>query len=387
MGKPSLQDRLEDVADLAGDRFDPPPVAVFTARRRRRYRTVATMTAAAATVVVVALAATLIHRSSSPRPSANPSRPPGSTTAIPTAPAGFANNEFRMASPFGDDAVGPLTVPRATCAPDQITAQAATRRTNGGVLGVVRLVGAVVAHSHGQRLRCTLPISRGPTALITSNGQRLAVPLSRGDTTETPSNPRPDIAINNGDAIWGFAWLGSYCDIPANGIEIPLAHSAALHVPLRGPQPGCDPAGDTSILIDGITGAPGEPVQPPRPEYASLRLSGRIEPGTTSNRLAPIELTLRNSGSAPIVLDPCPAYGGRDFAMAHSGGFGDPISSGYLPCTKRELVIRPGQPLRYTVPATSLLQTPSTGAIAGSTVHVDLAIAGLPLLRLSTTAH
>jgi hypothetical protein len=73
--------------------------------------------------------------------------------------------------------------------------------------------------------------------------------------------------------------------------------------------------------------------------------------------------------------------------MAHSGGFGDPISSGYLPCTKRELVIRPGQPLHYTVPATSLLQSPGTGAIPGSTVRVDLAIAGIALLRLSTKAH
>jgi hypothetical protein len=265
MGKPSLRDRLEDVADLAGDRFDPPPVAVFTARRRRRYRTVATMTAAAAAVLVVALAATLLHGSPSPRPSANPSRPPGSTTAIPAAPAGFANNEFRMASPFGGDVIGGIAFPRATCAPDQITATAATRRTDGGVLGVARLVGAVVAHSHGQRLRCTLPIVRGPTALITSDGQRLDVPLSPGDATEPPSNPRPDIAITNGDASWGFSWLGNFCGTRASSIEIPLRRSGALRVPLRGPQPGCDPAGDTSILIDGIAGAPGEPVQPPRP--------------------------------------------------------------------------------------------------------------------------
>ncbi len=103
--------------------------------------------------------------------------------------------------------------------------------------------------------------------------------------------------------------------------------------------------------------------------------------------LAPIDLTLRTTGSAPITLDPCPAYAGRDDATAHSGGFSDPISSGYLPCTSHAAVIRPGHPLHWTIPATSLLQTPGTGAIPGSTVYVQLGIAGIPPLRLKTTAH
>ena len=386
MGEPSLRDRLEDVADLAGDRFDPPSVEVFAARRRSRYRTIATMTAATATVVIVALAATLVHSAPSPGPSVTASQPPETTTTIPTAPSGFVNNEFRMASPFGGDVVGGVALPRATCAPNQITATAATRRTNGGVLGVAHLVGAVVAHDHGQPLRCTLPIRRGPSALISSGGHRLAVPISAGDATAPPSNPRPDIAITNGNAIWGFAWLGSYCGTRATAIEIRLRHSAALHVPLAGPQPDCTTS-DDSTLIDGIAGAPGQPVQPPRPEYANIQLSGKIQPGTTRVQLAPIDLTLRNTSNAPITLDPCPAYGGRDLAKARSGGFGDPISAGYLQCTDRALVIRPGHPLHYTVPATSLLQTPGTGAIPGSTVHVDLAIAGLTPLSLTTRAH
>jgi hypothetical protein len=110
-------------------------------------------------------------------------------------------------------------------------------------------------------------------------------------------------------------------------------------------------------LIDGVAGAPGQPVQPPRPDYSSLRLTGHIEPGTNSGQLEPIDLTLLTIGSAPITLDPCPAYAGRDDATARSGGFSDPISTGYLPCISHAAVIRPGQPLHWTIPATSLLQT------------------------------
>ncbi len=120
---------------------------------------------------------------------------------------------------------------------------------------------------------------------------------------------------------------------------------------------------------------------------AQLRLAGQIQPGTTSGQLAPIDLTLRTIGSAPITLDPCPAYAGRDEATAHSGGFSDPISSGYLPCTNHTAVIRPGHPLHWTIPATSLLQTPGTGAIPGSTVYVQLGIGGVPPLHLKTTAN
>ena len=142
------------------------------------------------------------------------------------------------------------------------------------------------------------------------------------------------------------------------------------------------------MLIDGIAGAPGEPVQPPRPEYSNLRLTGQIEPGTTGDQLAPIDLTLRTIGNAPITLDPCPAYAGRDQATAHTGGFSGPISSGYLPCTKHEAVVRPGQPLHWTIPATSFQQSgPGSAAIPGSTVYVELGIAGVPPLRLKTTAN
>jgi hypothetical protein len=281
--------------------------------------------------------------------------------------------------------LGGITMPRATCRPQQINATAATRRTDHGVLGVIRFVGAVVSHRDGVAERCTLPIARGPSALIGTDGQRLKVPVSGGDRTNRPENPRTDIPLTNGKAIWGFAWLGSYCGAPAHAIEIPLRNvgGASLRVPLRGPQPTCEPAANASTLIDGVAGAPGQPVQPPRPEYSSLRLAAEIEPGTTSDQLAPIDLTLRTVGGSPIILDPCPAYAGRYYATAHTGGFGGPIRSGYLPCKDHAAVIRPGQPLHWTVPATSFL---TERAIPGSKADAQLGIAGVPQLTLKTTA-
>jgi hypothetical protein len=361
--------------------LDPHAIRTGAARRGRRKRLLAPALAATA-VAVVAIGIPLAGRHLVTQEG------PGTTrTAVPLPPTGFTDGEFRMAPP-PQESSGPATFPRATCTPRQISATAATRRTEGGVLGVIRLIGAVVGHLDGVAERCTLPITRGPSALTGPDGRPLQVPLSPGDIASPPENPRPDIALSDGNAIWGFAWLGSYCGAPARAIQIPLhqAGHISLSIPLHGPQPPCSPATAASALIDGIAGAPGEPVQPPRPDYSSLRLTGQIEPGTTHGQLAPIDLTLRTSGNSPVTLDPCPAYAGRDYATARSGGFSDPISSGYLPCTSQETVIRPGHPLHWTIPATSLLQTPGTGAIPGTTVYVQLGIADVPPLRLKTTA-
>jgi hypothetical protein len=373
---------LHDAVPAPPHELDLSAIRASATHRGHRKRLLAPVLAAAAVAAVaigVPLAGHQLATKQQPRPR---------QAAVPSPPVRFTANEFRMAAP-PQLVSGPPTMPRATCTPRQISATAATRRTDGGVLGVIRLVGAVVSRKYGAAERCTLPIARGPSALIGTDGRRLSVPLSGGDPTSPPANPRPDLALDDGDVIWGFAWLGSYCGAPARAIEVPLDHASdpSLRVPLRGPQPGCEPTAGASTLIDGIAGAPGEPVQPPRPDYSSLRLAGQIEPGTTSGQLAPIDLTLRTIGSAPITLDPCPAYAGRDYATAHSGGFGDPISSGYLPCTTHAAVIRPGHPLHWTIPATSLLQTPGTGAIPGSTVYVQLGIAGVPPLHLKTTAH
>ena len=373
---------LRDAVPEPPHDLDPVALRAIPAHRERRNRVLAPALAAAAVAAVAIGVPVAVHQLAAHQ-RFGPQGP-----AVPSPPARFTASEFRMAAP-AQLVIGGAPIPRATCRPQQITATAATRRTSGGVLGVIRLVGAVVSHRGTLALRCTLPVARGPSALIGTGGQHLKVSLSRGDRTSRPANPRPDIALNNGSAIWGFAWLGSYCGAPARAIAIPLhrAGKASLLVPLRGPQPACNPATGPSTLIDGIAGAPGQPVQPPRPEYSSLRLTGQIEPGTTSSQLAPVDLTLRTVGSTPVTLDPCPAYAGRDEATARSGGFSGPISAGYLPCTSHAAVIRPGHPLHWTIPASSFLQSgPGSGAIRGSTVYVELGIAGVPTLHLKTTA-
>jgi hypothetical protein len=50
-------------------------------------------------------------------------------------------------------------------------------------------------------------------------------------------------------------------------------------------------------------------------------------------------------------------------------------------------VIDPTHPLHWTIPATSLTVASSRGAIHGTTVTVQLGIAGVPLLKLTATAH
>lgn len=372
---------LHDAVPEPPRELDPSAIRAGTTPRERRKRLLVPALAAAAIAAVMIGVPLAVHQLSAHQ------EPGLRLTAVPSPPARFSANEFRMAPPPQWYSGGLVPTRATTCTPQQISATAATRRTGGGVLGVIHLVGAVVAHSHGLAERCILPIARGPSALIGADGRRLNVPLSSGDRTSRPENPNSDAAFRNGDAIWGFAWLGSHCGLPARAIEVPLHHvgEASLSVPLRGPQPDCDPAIGASTLIDGVAGGPGEPVQPPRPEYSNLRLVGRIEPGTTSGRIAPIELTLRNVGSAPITLDPCPEYAGRYGANARTGGFGGPITSGYPPCTSHRAVIRLGHPLDWTIPATSLPPSPEFVAIPGSTVYVELGIAGVPQLRLTTT--
>jgi hypothetical protein len=373
---------LHDAVPEPPHELDPAAIRSIPAHGERRKRLLAAALAAAA-VAAVAIGVSLAGHQLAAHPQPGTRGP-----AVPPPPDKFSAREFRMAPP-PQLVIGGITFRRATCMPQQIRATAATRRTGGGVLGVIRFIGAVVSHRDGVAERCTLPIARGPSALIAADGRHLKVPLSSGDRTSRPENPRADIPLTVGKAIWGFAWLGSYCGPPARAIEVPLhyAREGSLRVPLSGPQPPCKPSAGASMLIDGVAGGPGQPVQPPRPEYSNLRLTGQIEPGTTGDQLAPIDLTLRTVGSAPVTLDPCPAYAGRDYGTAHTGGFSAPISTGYLPCTKHAAVIRSGHPLHWTIPATSFMQSgPGSAAIPGSTVYVQLGIAGVPPLRLKTTA-
>lgn len=382
----SLED---DLAVLLKQTAPEPPRAIDpdriirAGRAHRRARLVAPLAAAVVVLAVTALVAVVVHRPGSHSDAAGPSSSSASgqsvtSMAVPKPPPGYTAAEFRLASTAGALAHGPAPLIHPTCALDQITARAATRRTVGGVLGVIRLRGAILEHQRGGPVRCALPVPRGPSTMLGADGRTVRVPLSKGDTTNPPSNVRPDLALNDGKAIWGFGWFGSYCGRRAAAIELPLQHGRLLTAPLHGPQPAC--TSGSSILVDGIPGWHGDPVQPARPEYAQLRLAGHIATGTTPYRVAPITLTLRAVGTSPVPLDPCPAYSSSVWADAHNGGFGGTYRSGTLPCTHSLRIIRPGHPLQLTIPGGALHET----ALSGSTVHVDIGIAGVAPVKLTT---
>lgn len=322
-----------------------------------------------APIAALATACTSSHPATAP-PASGPPAP-----SVRPNPSGAA---FTMAPPE-QQAVGPMTFRRPDCRPGQIAAQAQTRRSTYGVLGVVHLRGTRwyrMPRIH-QRLRCSLPVRRGPTALLDGAGRRLPVPLEPMSPVNPPANVRSDIPLSNGEAVWGFSWLGSWCGPAPAAVLLPLATRprSTLRVPLTGASPGC--AGrSSSRLIDGIAGDSADGVQPPAPAFAHLRLHLSVEPGTTRRQVADLDAVLTTTGPA-VVLSPCPSFAGRDWARSR-GGFSDPLATATLGCLGDPPVITVGQPLRFTVAGPSLTQSGRRGARPGSTVRLTVGVAGVP---------
>ena len=159
---------LHDAVPEPPYELDPAAIRASGTHRERRKRLLAPALAAAA-VTAVAIGVPLAVHSPATHQRLTSLQP-----AVPPPPAGFTASEFQMAPAAGAELViGGMALPRAACAPQQISATAATRRTEGGVLGVIRLVGAVISHQAGLAERCALPIARGPSALVGTDGQRL----------------------------------------------------------------------------------------------------------------------------------------------------------------------------------------------------------------------
>ena len=151
---------LQDAVPDPPHDLDPAALRAAPARRERRKRVLAAArrcdgggSSHRRSVAAHHLAAAISRTGPSPR-----------GPAVPSPPAGFSASEFGMAL-SGVPVVGGIALPRATCTPRQISATAATRRTDGGVLGVIRLVGAVISHVKRADERCALPIAQGPSAL------------------------------------------------------------------------------------------------------------------------------------------------------------------------------------------------------------------------------
>lgn len=309
----------------------------------------------------------------------------GTTTAGSTAAAAPAvtarpnpsGAAFALAPPAGLG-IGGFVPSRPSCSAAQIRATAVTRGSTYGVLGMVRLHGTKTYRDEQfhERLRCSLPVRRGPVALLDAGGRRLPVPRRAMSPVDPPSNPRADAALTNGDAVWGFSWLGSWCGPRPAAVLLPLTTRprSTLRVPLTGATPRC--AGhSSSTLVDGIAGDSADGVQPPAPAFAHLRLHLRVEPGTTGRQVADLDATLTTTGP-PVVLSPCPSFAGRDWADSR-GGFSDPLPTASLDCLGDPPVITTEHPLHFTVAGPSLTQSGQRPATRGSTVRLAVGIAGV----------
>jgi hypothetical protein len=316
----------------------------------------------------------------------------GSAAASSSAPPSPLDPAFRVAAPLLIAPSGPGHDDPPPCHPTDVTATATTRQIQGGVAGVIRLVGRT----------CSLHIEAGPTSLLSSDGQTLQVPLLALPSVNPPQNVRPDLALYAGDALWGFTWNGSWCGQPAVAVVVPMGDGAYdgspphsygdLHVPITGPQPTCHGHSD-STLGQGVAGydqgsSPDDPAQPvlgPPPGWSNLQLSLSAAPTTGATTVSPISASLVNPTDHAVALSPCPAYVVVILAADKgSTGSSDSSSSEDVPCTPTTVVPAHGA-LTFTVPGLEFNQGLPHPYSSGSPVTLEVAIAGIPTAK--ATAH
>jgi hypothetical protein len=297
------------------------------------------------------------------------SSPPAST--IP-------DSAFRVAAPILDAAAGPgPALDQTPCVPSDVTATAQTRPIVAGVAGVVELIGA----------HCSLHISAGPSELLDSAGNKLAVPVDTGVTSVNPAaNQRPDLPLGVGILGWGFTWRGSWCGPAATAVVIALddvsshpARSAGEQIvaPLTGPAPSCQGISD-AVLVPGVPGEPTDPTLTPPPQWAGLQATLTLPATTDGHTLPSVVVELRNTTAVPITISPCPDYS-LDIDSTVPNGTEMDAGGGVLPCTQSAQVIPAHGAISYHLGAQPYDQGGlGNGANQGSVVTARFAIAGIP---------
>jgi hypothetical protein len=300
------------------------------------------------------------------------SSPPAST--IP-------DSAFRVAAPILDAAAGPgPALDQTPCVPSDVTATAQTHSIVAGVAGVVELVGA----------HCSLHISAGPTELLDSAGNTLAVPVDTGVTSVNPAaNQRSDLPLGIGIAGWGFTWRGSWCGPAATAVVLALDDGSSqpasssgerIVAPLTGPAPPCHGTSD-AVLVPGVPGGPTDPTLTPPPQWAGLRATLTLPATTDGHTLPAAVVDLQNTTAVPITISPCPDYT-LDIDSAVTGGTEMDAGGGALQCPQRAQVIPAHAAISYHLDARPYDQGgPGNGANQGSTVTARFAIAGILTAR------
>jgi hypothetical protein len=260
-----------------------------------------------------------------------------------------------------------------------VHARAATRRAAHGVVGVIQLEGD----------HCSLNDATGPTALLDAGGRRLDLTSTGLPRVNPPMNYAVDDLLASGRLLWGFAVWGSWCGPAPASVLVSVsgnpAWAAGLKVPLTGAMPTCEGA-SRAVLQAGIPGYEADPVLPPPPDWAGLKVTARVD--STTPALAPLSglaITISNPTTAPISLSPCPSYVLQiSFATGALNGFSIDRSNGAVACTGRPKVLAPGGKVTY--PITS--PVPGVGApeglTAGTALHAEVAIAGVPTAKATS---
>jgi len=299
------------------------------------------------------------------------------TIASAAATRGHATTsqrEFGAAAPALFPVIGPAPNGHyPACRSTDLRRSAHTRTTPDGVIGVVHL-------RYRRHHRCSLHLRRSPTGLLTASGHRLPVRARAAAPVDAGETARPDLALHYGDAIWGFAWRGSWCGRAARFVRMQLRSGAHLRVPLTGPAPTCDGTSH-SVMLRGLVGGVGSAVQTAPPEWSGL--TAVIHPaGTTDGQfLTGAAIRLTNSTAQPIPLDPCPAFS-ISIASHEPDGPSTFDTGGFLRGCTGSQWIQPGQALRLGLPKEQYTFV-HHHAKHGSSLTITVAVAGLP----HATAH
>lgn len=215
----------------------------------------------------------------------------------PAQGAGTRSQEWQVAAPaLAPYTGGPVhTRHLRKCRSHDLHASARTVRSTYAVLGVVR-----IRFHH-----CLLADSKGPVALLDTDGQRLSLPFRAASQMNRGAVPpvAPTSSIS-----WGFAWRGSWCGAQAVYVRVAVSGHRRLRVPLPGAKPACATSGARTVVIRGRAAVPGQPVQAAPPEWSALKAKLAVSRTTSGSTIRGLSVTLTNRSPRAIALDPCPNY-------------------------------------------------------------------------------
>ncbi len=287
---------------------------------------------------------------------------------------------------------GPIQIRRPACKPGQIQAVAFTQPSPDGVMGVIELKGTKIYHKKPWgKLRCSLPISKGPRGFVAANGEALDVGLGRANAINPAYDTFGTRYLAGGRAAWGFGWFGQYCGEAPRYVVMKLKGDLGLlDVPYDGPTPTCpdDPAAAvTSTLTDGPVGWTRGPVQPAPPSFLRLTTSARFLGTTTTDEPAGVEVTISNTSDQPVALVPCPTYSVQTrVSKGNRPQSGSGVIDNRTPgCKHASVTVQPGEPLTFQLTRREISPSTTFDAPSGSTFEVRVSLAGMPTAAVSTT--